>query len=203
MWFTRSMPEVRAATAEDLPAVGRALARAFTDDPVFRHLVPSDDRWGRHAARYFQADTANRLRLGATYTTASVQGAALWAPPGRWRPTVASVAREAPAALRLFGPRTVRGLRVLAQVEKAHPREPEHWYLAVLGTDPDQQGKGVGSALLAPVLDRCDAEGVPAYLESSKEANIAFYARHGFDLRDPIVIPDGPTIHPMWREPRG
>ncbi len=197
------MPEVRLATTADLPAVGRALARAFKDDPVFRYLAPRADRWDRRATGYFRADAANRMRLGHTYTTPTVQGAALWAPPGQWRAALPAIAREAPAALGLFGLGTVRALRLLARVEKVHPKEPEHWYLAVLGTDPDHQGKGVGSVLLAPVLERCDTEGVPAYLESSKEANVPFYARHGFELRDPIVVPDGPTIHPMWREPRG
>ena len=96
----------------------------------------------------------------------------------------------------------VGALRYLARMEKHHPRQPEHWYLAVLGTDPDHQGKGIGSALLQPVLERCDLEEVPAYLESSKEANIAFYARHGFELRDPIETEGGPTLYPMWREPR-
>ena len=86
-------------------------------------------------------------------------------------------------------------------MEKKHPREP-HWYLAVLGTDPQHQGKGHGSAVLEPVLDRCDLEGVPAYLESSKEANVPFYERHGFQVTDTHDFPKGPRIWLMWRDPR-
>ena len=52
--------------------------------------------------------------------------------------------------------------------EKKHPTQP-HWYLGILGTDTVHQGKGVGSALMQPILERCDAEGLPAYLESSRE----------------------------------
>ncbi len=62
-----------------------------------------------------------------------------------------------------------------------HPHEP-HWYLATLGTAVEQQGKGVGGALLRPVLEHCDAEGLPCYLESSKERNVPFYRRHGFEV---------------------
>jgi GNAT superfamily N-acetyltransferase len=73
----------------------------------------------------------------------------------------------------------------------------------MLGTAPAHQGKGVGSALMQPVLRICDEEGIPAYLESSKKANLAFYRRHGFVERDPLHVPDGgPPIWPMWREPR-
>ena len=51
-------------------------------------------------------------------------------------------------------------LRLLNLVESMHPHEP-HWYLATLGTAVEQQGKGVGSALMRPVLEHCDAEGMP------------------------------------------
>ena len=58
-------------------------------------------------------------------------------------------------------------ISVLTEMERRHPREPHH-YLALIGTDPAHQGRGIGTALLEPVLARCDAEGLPAYLESSK-----------------------------------
>jgi len=72
----------------------------------------------------------------------------------------------------------------------------------VLGTDPQHQGKGIGSALLAPVLAKCDAEGIPAYLESSKERNIPFYRRHGFEVTTELNLKNGPSLWPMWRDPR-
>jgi GNAT superfamily N-acetyltransferase len=85
------------------------------------------------------------------------------------------------------------------RVETAHPHRPPHFYLAVLGTDPSRQGHGIGSALLQPVLDLCDRDGVPVYLESSKESNVAFYARHGFRVTAEVRLPKGPPMWPMWR----
>jgi GNAT superfamily N-acetyltransferase len=107
-----------------------------------------------------------------------------------------------PGYVRAFGIRIDRALRTIPIVEKAHPAAP-HFHLAVLGTDPDHQGKGLGAAVIAPMLERCDREGVPAYLESSNPRNIPFYARHGFVESDPIPLIDGcPPVTPMWREPR-
>jgi ribosomal protein S18 acetylase RimI-like enzyme len=136
------------------------------------------------------------------YTTADVAGGSLWSPPGRWRPPPQAVARTLPGLVLALGSRLPRALWAVSAVEAVHPVEP-HWYLAVLGTDPSQQGRGVGSALLAPVLQRCDHDGVAAYLESSKESNLAFYARHGFEVTGEIDVPGGgPRLWPMWREPR-
>ena len=87
------------------------------------------------------------------------------------------------------------------KIERSHPPAP-HYYLAVLGTDPEAQGRGVGSALMRPVLDACDRDGIPAYLESSKERNIDFYARHGFRVTEEVRMPKGPPVWPMWRDPR-
>jgi len=93
-------------------------------------------------------------------------------------------------------------LRLLNLVEGMHPHEP-HWYLATLGTAVELQGQGVGSALMQPVLEHCDAEGLPAYLESSKERNVPFYRRHGFEVVKEVPLPGGgPKLWTMWREPR-
>ena len=89
----------------------------------------------------------------------------------------------------------------LGQMEKVHPREP-HWYLAILGTDPPEQGKGVGGSLMTPVLERCDRAGLGAYLESSKPENLPYYERFGFRVTGQFDMPKGPPMWPMWREPR-
>jgi len=93
-------------------------------------------------------------------------------------------------------------LAALAPLLEAHPHTP-HWYLAFVGTRPEGRGRGLASRLIAVVTDRCDAEGIPAYLESSDPANVPLYERHGFAVTGEVDIEGGPTIPLMWREPRG
>jgi ribosomal protein S18 acetylase RimI-like enzyme len=178
------------------------LARAFDDDPVMTWFFPHEVRRRRRLPRFMAAMTRiAALPHGAVYTTDSHQGAALWSPPGTWKTTLSGQVRLAPAMVGLLGARLPLALRTFSLIERDHPHEP-HWYLMMLGTDPPDQGKGVGSALMAPVLDRCDHEGLPAYLESSRESNIAFYRRHGFEVYRQVDLPGGPSMWPMWRDPR-
>ena len=89
----------------------------------------------------------------------------------------------------------------LGKPRAAHPSTP-HLYLSVLGVDPPRQGQGVGSRLIAPGLELCDREGVPAYLETARERNVVFYERHGFRVMRDLRLPRGPTVWLMWRDPR-
>ncbi|MCU1497661.1 MAG: family N-acetyltransferase [Acidimicrobiales bacterium] len=196
------MPTVRPAAPDELPRVGAILADAFAADPVWAWMASPRADWSERAAAWFATDA--RLQLdghGEVLVDDQLRGAAIWAPPGRWKTEpVESVALVVPS-LRLFRSRTWRSLRSLTRMAACHPRDP-HWYLAVLGTDPVHQGHGVGGALVSAVTDRCDEEGLPAYLESSKEQNVPFYSRHGFQVTEVLDLPGGPPLWLMWREPK-
>ena len=104
-----------------------------------------------------------------------------------------------------FSSQVQERFRILGELmEMAHPHDRDHWYLNVIATLPDRQGQGLGAQALAPVLERCDAESIPAYLESSNPRNMTLYRRHGFDdVGCPTIdLPEGPSLYPMWREPR-
>ncbi len=124
-------------------------------------------------------------------------GAALWLPPGFGpdeETMIALVERTAPDAIKgdIYG--------VFEEMGKYHPTEP-HWYLPLIGVDPSQQGKGIGSALMKHALISCDRDGTIAYLESSNPRNISLYKRHGFDVIGKIQVGSSPTMYPMLRKP--
>lgn len=194
---------VRVATEADLPGLARSLALAFETDPLIRFLFGDrPPRPNRFSERFFLREGARHLRHGHVYTVEGGGAGAYWDPPGHWRTPASHILRSAPLLLRGMGRRALPALRGLTRIEAAHATHPPHWYLAVLGTEPDCQGRGLGSALLAPVLARCDEDGTGAYLESSKEANIPFYERHGFEVVGRVEFPGGPPVWPMWRDPR-
>jgi hypothetical protein len=50
---------------------------------------------------------------------------------------------------------------------------------------------------------RADAAGLPCYLETAKERNVAFYRAHGFDVLVEDTLPDAFRYWTMRRLPRG
>lgn len=185
------------------PELAGVLARAFHDDPIWEWVFPDAPARARRLPRMFLHFLHHARRRGDTMrTTAGADGAAIWRAPGQWRETRWTQLRLGLSMAPLFRDAGDRILTLGNTVESRHPDEP-HWYLAVLGTDPPAQGGGVGSALLRERLTECDAQGIPAYLETETVENVAFYARHGFAVRDEADVPKGgPHMWFLWREPR-
>jgi GNAT superfamily N-acetyltransferase len=194
---------VRLATADDVKGMSEALALAFEDDPVMQWLFGDDPpRPTKYLRPFFAHEGRRHLKHPTVYTADDHPGASYWDPPGHWKTSILGMLPMAPTMLRGIGRRLVRALQTLDEMEKAHAQHPDHYYLAVLGTHPDHRGNGTGAALMAPVLSTCDDEAIGAYLESSKESNIPYYQRYGFEVVGDVTFPDGPTIWPMWRDPQ-
>jgi len=195
---------VRKATLADAPRLAQALASAFQDDPVIAWVFPDEHRRRGVLAAFMEF----RLRELAfphdeVWMTAGGAAAAVWLPPpGRWQLPRSQRLRLLPPLVRFFGLRTASVLAGLERMEQRHPDNRSHWYLFILGTEQAAQGQGLGSALLAHMLAHVDADGMPVYLESSNERNLALYGRHDFEVTTEVAIPGGPRIWPMWREPR-
>lgn len=204
--FVRPLPDgsdIRKVTEPDVPRVAEVLARAFYDDPFWSWVYPDDSRRMRRLERGFDLYLRKLwLPLGECLTTDRLTGAALWVPPDGWHAGPLTQLRVLPGTAALAGRDFFRVMRTISGVESKHPHD-RHYYLPFIGIEPEWQGKGFGAALLRPVLERCDRERLPAYLESSTPRNQALYERHGFRVVEEITVGDSPPLRTMWREPHG
>jgi ribosomal protein S18 acetylase RimI-like enzyme len=193
----------RRAEPAELPPLARMLARAFHEDPVAAWACRPDGVRPRVLERLFGLRLRDIHPRGEIWTDDDLQSVAAWNAPDQWHTTPR---QDMAYATSLLHPRLLLRMPMVITgmlgAQKLHPAEPPHWYLAILGTDPSAQGRGLGSAMMQPVLEGCDRDGVGAYLESSKEQNLAYYARHGFRVTGERRLPRGPCPWPVWREPR-
>jgi GNAT superfamily N-acetyltransferase len=195
------------------PDVSEALAAAFQDDPVMSWLLPDAGRRAGALRRFFALETRHVAlpHAASVAATGSVRdsvgdsgdtlGAALVLPPGHWRMPLRAQAAHAPSFLRIFGRRLPHALGLLSALERRHPRRP-HYYLAYIGVTPAAQGFGAGGRMLESVVQRCDRERLPAYLEASSPRNAELYRRMGFDGIEVIRPFGAPPMELMVREPR-
>jgi ribosomal protein S18 acetylase RimI-like enzyme len=194
------------------------LARAFRDNPLDIAVIGGSAgrrlgsvRWGMRSTVAAARRCPSAVLLGAWEDPAEpapsirrergkpigyllgLPSRALPLPPPPLLPHLRATWGQGFRALRRWG-------EVFRVLERAQPREP-HWYLSLLGVDPPRQGRGVGRRLLEAWLSSIDPDGLPSYLETDRESNVAFYARAGFEVVTRLEILDTP----VWcmRRPAG
>jgi GNAT superfamily N-acetyltransferase len=182
--------------------------RAFDDDPFFGYLFPNADRRHRSVGRLHHSVMVHLAELAVTRSAVldgKVVGVSLWVAPGNWPYPPMTQLRQLFGALYSFLPDLSalgRAGRILRAVEQAHSRVPQ-WYLQLLMVDPDVQRQGIGGLLQASTLEACDREGLPAWVETQKEENLAYYGRFGFAVvHEHHPIADGPSMWSMRRDPK-
>jgi len=74
-----------------------------------------------------------------------------------------------------------------SKVKKKQPKE-RICYLWFIGVNPQYQGAGRGSALLAEIIRESDTERRPVYLETSTSKNLPWYKKFGFEIYDELNL---------------
>jgi GNAT superfamily N-acetyltransferase len=189
--------ELRTATASDLDGVTATLTAAFAADPLWSWAFPNPNDlsvWWRYYL-------LSALRYPWVWISGDYAAVSVWIPPNGTELTKEEEEGVEPLIRDLIGSRRDDVLELLDRFEASHPREEPHYYLSLLGTHPDRRGEGLGVALLSDNLRRTDAEGIPAFLESTNPANNARYERLGFAQVGEFMTPDGTrTVATMWRD---
>ena len=201
---------IDAPTHDELGLLVATMADGLHADPGWTHVVP-DAHARLLAGRTLIGHAARTAFRDGTVLVAredgAIRGGIIWAAPGEFPPRWT---RQLPAAAPMvgltarIGARTVRELSRFGQaIDQALPPEPV-WYVQALSVTPVGQGRGLGGALLGQVLAKSDATSVPCYLDTGKQANVAYYQRFGFALLDERVLwQDGPTIWRLQRQSQG
>jgi GNAT superfamily N-acetyltransferase len=197
--MSKKPPEVRRASGEDRAKVVANVAAAFAQDPAWAFML--GDEYERLAPQFAGTLFDVRLVSRTVWVSDDLAAVAMWDPPERSETAVEhgerlwaryrDVAGEAAFA---------RHTSYNAAVGAASPAEG-YWYLGVLATEPSRQREGLASAVLGPVLEEADGDGLSCCLETSTTGNRRFYERRGFTQATAVVLPNGPPTWWLRREP--
>jgi GNAT superfamily N-acetyltransferase len=173
-------------TESQIPAAGATLAHAFHGDPLMVYTIPDPAERVRLLPDVYARMIRFGFLAGEVYVTAGeLEGVALWMPPNaKWsrEHIEASGMHQTPTVI---GDEAYQRYRdVVGREWQARERDMTGacWYLFLLGVEPSSQRRGLGGALMRPVLERANSGQLACYLETENERNVAFYLKQGFDL---------------------
>lgn len=186
--------ELQKLTMKDRPAAANVLARAFKDYEVLRYYYPDDREREAIAHTFCSIAVSVCLKYGEVYTSSTnIEGIAAWLPPGKAPFGIWQLIKSVPFSV-LFRFGRQGGIRMQGlgrYTDNLHRKlvPYPHWYLQMLGVDPDYQRHGYSRRLISPILERIDLEKLPCYLETNNTKNVSIYQQFGFKLISEDIIP--------------
>jgi ribosomal protein S18 acetylase RimI-like enzyme len=189
-----ALPDLRRLRSNEIDDAADILARAFLDDPLMAFAISDRDHRAVVLPRHLRPGVWLGHHLGQVWCTDDLSAVACWRLPGSGQATADQI-RDAgvPELPRLagadLGARTEPVYEFLSTRTQALAIPPAHWYLSMIGVDPDKRRQGLGSAVIRPVLEIARARYEPMFLETLAAANVAFYSHHGFDTLEEGVEP--------------
>ena len=182
-----------------LKIAGKMLSNAFIHDPAFNYLIPDTNERLKILNHYFQHVIKYGLRYGEVYSSTNLEGITVLFPPkdsshSKWK-AIKTGALALPLKVKW---------KYLALQNKFHKFSDKihtnlapcpHWYLSLIGIDPNHQGKGYGKKLLFSTINRIDPERKPIYLETNKERNLEIFKRFGFQILQKVKVPGTKIFH--------
>ena len=172
------------------------LTRAFVNDALLRYVCPEDDKRQERTRYIIDCVVSYGLRYGQVWTTpGDVRAVSICMPPGTDKMTLMRRIRTGMIWERFeLGAAAAKRFNLFNSVAgEAHHRlmPGPHWYLFVIGVEPDLQGHGIGALMVRHMLVRADREELPVFLQAPNPAVIPFYQRLGFHVAGEVELPDG------------
>ncbi len=190
------------ATSADTEQLVDVLTRSFLDDPLMVWMIPDERRRAEIVPEFFRAHLDLALDYDGVYTTPRRDAALLFLPPGAWEKVEARDTELTEVFAGITGEYWDSLLTIMEAQAERHPSE-RHYYVSFIGVDPRAQRRATGTVLVDALVENADREGVPLYSETSSTGGAGLAGRYGFaPLGADILLPEGPSLRPMWRVPK-
>jgi GNAT superfamily N-acetyltransferase len=179
---------------ENIKPAAATLAKAFQDYPMTVYFMPDETKRKKKQPGVFEDVLRAAIVQGEVYATSpEMEGVVIWQFVDKKGPVQKHQRTFRQLIDALFADKETRRRRKAffdySNQARARLMPDLFWYLQILGVDPAYQGKGFSSRLLKPMLARADREGLPCFLETQLEKNVALYRHFGFRVGEEGLIP--------------
>ena len=176
--------EIGELRADEVPAAGALLGRAYRDNPFMVASIGDDPDDRAMAMEIIHGARVSFLDPPAIVARRSGE---LVGVCGFDSPDAGARSPEFLQEMVLkvisIGPHIMPNMQVvLTEFAKRTPVE-RHWHLGPVGVHVDAQGEGIGSLMMTQFCARMDSLGDLAFLETDLPENVRLYERFGFELR--------------------
>ena len=181
------------------------MSRAFFNDPLMEFMVPDEDKRLKFGNWFFAKAIGYCHRWGEVHTDDNQEGGGAWLTPGNTTMSTLRILRagmwQMPFRLGLGG--MSRFNKLDGETAKVHKKlvPGNHWYLLMLGVDPEKQGSGIGSAAIDVGAAKAQQAGLPVYLETMTQNNVDYYMKRGFEIGEEFYIDGKAHTWAMVRKP--
>jgi len=172
------------ASLSDLDEAVSCLATAFAQDPITGYLLQQGTGYRERVLQFFSLLMRARIALEAPVLvardSAGVSGAAMGysTAQSEWPTDIKQEWDRFEGSIPEFTERMAIYDEVAAKYKPSAP----HYYLGVIGTDPNLHGRGVGRQLIKSFCEVSARDPLSSgvYLETAQASNLRFYERAGF-----------------------
>ncbi len=186
----------------DITKAGKIMDDAFGKDTLWAKIFEDESKLERKRPACFEVPIRMGMKYGEVWATSeNIEGLISWV-SGEWADfTLWRMLRCGgfSAAMRMGSKIGIKMGKVFPQIAKdrnAIMKGRNYIYIFILGVATQYQGKGYGKKLLLKLIEKCDSEDIPIYLETETETNLKMYEHFGFNLIQKIILPV--VNHPMW-----
>lgn len=178
---------MRKAGHEDKDIVVNILSKSFKNDPHINWLLE-------------ESKSQNKLKIimeyvfeesfgkGEIYLNDDNTATALWNFEKKERFSLQYILRNFSFLFRIGLKTTIKILKIDRLTYNQYPKNKKYCQLYLIGVLPEEQGKGLASVLMNPMIENMVEKSIPLHLETANPKNVEIYKKKGFNIFHKIKL---------------
>ena len=176
---------MRLVTKTDKALIVTILSASFDENRSFNTIIKQDGQRTLRIKKVFEYFFDTWFEKGAIYLSDDSKACALIAFPHLKKTTFRSVLMDIKLLFLIGVSSAKKGFAREGKIKTRHPKVP-FYYLLFIGVLPEHQNNGIGSKLLAELVEDSESRKLPMYLETYLPKNVDLYKKFGFTIFDEL-----------------